>query len=78
MAGERNVEGSPAQRYEARLALRGQEPSFNDDGVDLTQIRAALARTPLERLLHLEASVSSLSWMLNSAVRVRRADEDGR
>ena len=50
------------------------EPAFNEDGVDLTQVRAALARTPLERLQHHEASANSLRWMLRVAVRVPRSD----
>lgn len=40
--------------YEARLTVRGEEPAFNEDGVDLTQIRRALALTRLERLIGAE------------------------
>ena len=58
---------SAVERYEQVLALRGSERAFNEDGVDLTQIRAALARTPLERLVHHEASANSLRWLLNAA-----------
>jgi len=50
--------------------MHGPEPAFNDDGVDLTQVRAALARTPLERLEHLEASAKSMRWMLDAAAKV--------
>lgn len=39
-----------AEQYEERLTLRGTEPAFDEQGVDLTQIRRALALTPLERL----------------------------
>jgi hypothetical protein len=39
-----------AESYEERLVVRGDEPVFNDDGVDLTQVRRALALSPLERL----------------------------
>ena len=62
---------SAAERYERTLALHGSEPAFDDQGVDLTQIRAALARTPLERLIHHEASANSLRWLLNATRAVR-------
>lgn len=58
---------SAVERYEQVLALRGSERAFNEDGVDLTQIRAALARTPLERLVHHEAGANSLRWLLIAA-----------
>lgn len=38
------------KRYEERLTVQGRDPTFNDDGVDLTQIRRALSLTPSERL----------------------------
>ena len=63
-----------ARRYEQTLAIAGEQPAFNDDGVDLTQIRVALSRTPLERLQHHEASANSLRWLLRVAVKVRRTD----
>ena len=46
--------------YEARLTVRGDEPAFNEDGVDLTQIRRALALTPLERLVLAEQAADEL------------------
>ena len=64
-------------RYEQVLAVRPDEPVFNEDGVDLTQIRAALGRTPLERLQHHEASANSLRWLLRVAVKVQRTDVEG-
>lgn len=42
--------GSLANTLEQALDVHGQEPTFNDDGVDLSQIRRALALTPIERL----------------------------
>ncbi len=45
---------SRAQEYEAKLAIQPTEPVYNDDGVDLLQIREFLDMTPLERLLSLE------------------------
>jgi hypothetical protein len=57
---------SMAERCERTLALHGPELTFDDQGVDLTQIRAALARTPDERLSHLEASANSLRWLLKA------------
>ena len=62
---------STAQRYDQALTEPGSEPAFNDDGVDLTQVRAALARTPLERLVHHEASANSLRWLLRAARKQR-------
>ena len=50
----------PAPDYEARLTVRGDEPSFNEDGVDLTQIRRALALTPLERLVQAEHAAAEI------------------
>jgi hypothetical protein len=50
-----------AADYEARLVVRGEEPTFNDDGVDLTQIRDALERTPLERLLWAERAALEIA-----------------
>jgi hypothetical protein len=50
----------PADDYEARLTVSGAEPAFNDDGVDLTQIRRALALTPLERLVLAEQAAAEI------------------
>jgi hypothetical protein len=55
------------QRYEQRLDVHGAEPSFNEDGVDLTQIRESLSRTPYERLMLIQNWVESLQ-----SVRVHR------
>jgi hypothetical protein len=66
---------SPAERYEQKLAMHGSELAYNDDGVDLTLIRAALARTPIERLQHHEATAASVRWMLEVAVPVKRDAE---
>jgi hypothetical protein len=49
------------QAYEKRLDVHGPEPAFNEDGVDLTQIRESLALTPLERLHRVQDWVNSLS-----------------
>lgn len=43
-----------AERYEEMLVVHGPELAFNDDGVDLTQIRESLDRTPLERIRYIE------------------------
>lgn len=43
-------EKTNAERYEEMLTVHGEELAFNDDGVDLTQIRESLDMTPLERL----------------------------
>jgi hypothetical protein len=48
------------QANERRLDLHGPEPAFNEDGVDLSQIRESLALTPLERLERLQNWVNSL------------------
>lgn len=45
---------SRAAEYEQKLAIQPTEPVYNDDGVDLLQIREFLELTPLERLLSLE------------------------
>jgi hypothetical protein len=63
---------SASERFEEKLAMHGPELAFNDDGVDLTQIRAALDRTPLERFIHHEASVRSVRWMLDAAAKTTR------
>jgi len=46
--------------YEARLSVHGNEPAFNEDGVDLTQIRQFLALTPLERLIWAEHTATEI------------------
>ena len=48
------------RRYEQRLEVHGAEPAFNEDGVDLTQIRESLRRTPYERLVLVQNWVESL------------------
>ena len=40
--------------------MQGNEPAFNEDGVDLTQIRRALARTPLERRVLAEQAAAEI------------------
>ena len=50
----------PATDYEARLTVQGNEPAFNEDGVDLTQVRRALALTPLERLVLAEQAAAEI------------------
>jgi len=53
----------PSERirsYEQRLDVHGAEPAFNEDGVDLTQVRESLNRTPLERLIQVQNWVESL------------------
>jgi len=56
--------------YEARLSVQGDEPSFNEEGVDLTQIRRFLALTPLERLVWAEQTSTELA-ALRSIARVK-------
>jgi len=56
--------------YEARLSVQGDEPAFNEDGVDLTQIRRFLALTPLERLVWAEQTAAELD-ALRSIARVK-------
>jgi hypothetical protein len=75
MAADGTRDESTAERCERTLAVRGPEPAFDDQGVDLTQIRTALARTPDERLSHLEASANSLRWLLKAA-HAPRTDVD--
>jgi hypothetical protein len=48
------------QSYEQRLDVHGPEAAFNEEGVDLTQIRESLDRTPLERLVQVQNWVTSL------------------
>jgi isocitrate lyase len=60
--------------YEARLVVRGEEPAFNDEGVDLTQIRDALARTPIERLIWAEQTAIEIE----NIRRVARTIKDDR
>ncbi len=52
---------APSQSYEERLDVHGQQPAFNDDGVDLSQIRESLAMTPLQRLIRVQNWVNSLA-----------------
>jgi hypothetical protein len=56
-----------AEEYEAKLVIHPDEPVFNDDGVDLLQIREFLDMTPLERL----RSVENLARMVAKAKVVR-------
>jgi len=49
------------EEYERRLDVHGPEAAFNEDGVDLTQIRESLAATPLERLYRVQAWINSLA-----------------
>lgn len=58
---------SRAAQYEEQLAIRPTEPVYNDDGVDLLQIREFLRLTPLERL----RSVENLAKMVARARVVR-------
>jgi hypothetical protein len=61
-----------APAYEARLSVQGEEPTFNEDGVDLTQIRRFLALTPLERLIWAERTAAELE-SLRRIARVKAA-----
>lgn len=56
--------------YEARLSVQGEEPTFNEDGVDLTQIRRFLVLTPLERLIWSEQTAAEVET-LRSIARVK-------
>jgi len=47
-------EKTNAERFEEMLDVHGPELAFNDDGVDLTQIRRALDMTPIERIRYIE------------------------
>jgi hypothetical protein len=47
--------------YEGRLDVHGPEDAFNEDGVDLSQIRESLALTPLERLYRVQNWVNSIA-----------------
>jgi hypothetical protein len=58
--------------YEARLTVSGDEPTFNEDGVDLTQVRRALALTPLERLVLAEQAAGEIAGLR----RVARVKDD--
>ena len=60
----------PATDYDVRLTVQGDEPAFNEDGVDLTQIRRALALTPLERLVLAEQAATEIR-ALQRLVRVK-------
>jgi hypothetical protein len=60
----------PVTDYEAKLTVRGNEPAFNEDGVDLTQIRRALALTPLERLVLAEQAAAEIR-ILQRLARVK-------
>jgi hypothetical protein len=51
------------QSYERRLDVHGPEATFNEDGVDLSQIRESLDRTPLERLVQVQNWVASLAMV---------------
>jgi hypothetical protein len=42
-------------KYEGKLDVHGPLPAFNEDGVDLTQVRETLAMTPLERLIRVQS-----------------------
>jgi hypothetical protein len=53
--------------YEARLSVQGNEPAYNEDGVDLTQIRRFSALTPLERLIGAEQAAAELEALRNIA-----------
>jgi hypothetical protein len=56
--------------YEARLSVQSDESAFNEDGVDLTQIRRFLALTPLERLVWAEQAALEIE-ALRSIARVK-------
>jgi hypothetical protein len=53
--------------YEARLSVQGEEPAFNEDGVDLTQIRRFLSLTPLERLVWAEQTAAEIEALRGMA-----------
>jgi hypothetical protein len=50
--------------------MQGDEPTFNEDGVDLTQIRRFLALTPLERLVWADQTAAEIE-ALRRIARVR-------
>jgi hypothetical protein len=54
----------PAIDYDERLSIRGEEPTYNEDGVDLTQIRRSLSLTPLERLIAAEQASTEIETLL--------------
>lgn len=58
---------SRAREYEEQFAIKPTEPVYNDDGVDLLQIREFLALTPMERL----RSVENLARLVSRAKVVR-------
>lgn len=50
---------APAKDVDAELAAR-LEAAYDADGVDLTLIRASLAKTPTERVIELEDLLNTL------------------
>jgi hypothetical protein len=52
---------NPVQVYEQRLDVHGPEAAFNEDGVDLSQVRESLDMTVRERLERLQNWVNSLA-----------------
>jgi hypothetical protein len=54
------LDEAAGDRVRAKLAVQGNEPTFNEDGVDLTQIRRALALTPLQRLVLAEHTAAEI------------------
>ena len=60
MTGSCSLSDERIQSYEQRLDVHGTEPSSDEDGVDLTQIRESLLRTPDERLMLVQNWVESL------------------
>lgn len=59
---------APRQSYSLPMPQRSSrvaEPTFSDDGVDLTLIRWMLSLTPLERLRVLQSTVASIASLRN-------------
>lgn len=63
--------------YEARLSVQSDEPTFNEDGVDLTQIRRFLELTPLQRLVWAEQTAAEI-LALRGIARVKVPDDGKR
>jgi hypothetical protein len=58
-----------AGAYEARLSVQGEEPAFNEEGVDLTQIRRFLTLTPLERLVWAEQAAAEIEVLRSTQLK---------
>lgn len=72
------LEGHPSPTWESVYSVyEGEEPLYNEDGVDLTQIREMLALSPADRLRHMQNVINAMEALQHAVSQRLPADADG-